>query len=256
MARSICMGLLLTMWCGVAVGQTEKDRPRLVVRLHASGDDVLNAIYKLGLIVESSFDSKEDTVAVRVCSDEPLPVALSMAKGLPFVTTVKLEKMGIPKSRIYYLRQSRGCRVRPNDYALTEYWLIPKNAEFPEFDEAAGASRLSGYQLTNADYLAKEEWFEVQELEQLTAQSYRMVLNRVLKQLKQNRSAVAIIRVPYYRLSPTVELKLRVRQTLDYLKVNGIANHRVYVRRIYSGSRQPSPNYEPKYPDIFLVSEN
>src|SRR5713226_3771734 len=103
MHRTICLALLLIMCCTMALGQTEKDKPRLLVRLHPSGDDVLNEIYKLGLVVESSFDFKEDRIAVRVCSDEPLPVALSMAKGLPFMTTVKLEKLGIPKSRIYYL---------------------------------------------------------------------------------------------------------------------------------------------------------
>jgi hypothetical protein len=256
MRKTIYWGLLLIMWCTVVVGQTEKDKPSLLARLDPRGEDVLNEIYKLGLVVKSDFDLKEDTIAVRVCSDDPLPVALSMAKGLPFVTTVKLEKLGIPKSRIYYLRQSRGCRLWPNNYALTEYWLIPRNAEFPEFDQAVGASCLSGYQLTNADSLTKEEWFEVDTLEQVTPQSYALVLDKVLKQLKQNKSAVTIVRVPYYRLSPTVELKTRLRQTLHYLKVNGISNHRVYVRRIYSGSRPPFHSDEPKYPDIFLVSEN
>lgn len=256
MRKTIFLSVLLIVWCAMAVGQTEKDKPRLLARLDARGEDVLNEIYKLGLVVEASFDFKEDAIAVRVCSDDPLPVALSMARGLPFVTTVKLEKLGIPKSRIYYLRQSRGCRMWPNNYALTEYWLIPSNAEFPEFDEAARASSISGYQLTNADSLTKGEWFEGDTLGQVTPQSYKLVLDKVLKHLKQNKSAVAIIRVPYYRLSPTVDLKTRRRQTLDYLKVNGIASHRVYVRRIYSGSRPPFRSDEPKYPDIFLVSEN
>ncbi len=256
MRKTICLGLLLIVWSTVVVGQTEKDKPRLLSRLDPRGEDVLNEIDKLELVVKSDFDLKEDTIAVRVCSDDPLPVALSMAQGLPFVTTVKLEKLGIPKSRIYYLRQSRGCRVWPNNYALTEYWLIPRNAEFPEFDEAVEASCLSGYQLTNGDSLTKEEWFEIDTLEQVTPQSYDLVLDKVLNQLKQNKSAVTIIRVPYYRLSPTAELKARLRHTLDYLKVNGIASHRVYVRRIYDGSRPPFHGDEPKYPDIFVVREN
>ena len=256
MRKTSCLALLLIVWCAMAAGQTEKDKPRLLARLNARGEDVLNEIYKLGMDVESNFDSDKDRIAIRVCSKDPLPVALSMAKGLPFATTVKLERLGIPQSRIYYLRQSRNCRTLPNNYALTEYWLIPGDADFPEFDQSAEASCLSGSQLTNADSLTKQGWLEVDKLEGVTPQSYKLVLDGVVKQLKQDKSGVVVVRVPYYGLSPTFELKSRVRQTVDYLKTSGIASHRVYVRRIYSGSRPAFHNDEPQYPDVFLISLN
>lgn len=259
MNRLICSAFLLLMFCSLGLGQNKNDRPRLLMSFGANNEDVLNAIFNLGgQLAEANFNPQEEILAVRVCSNDPLPIALAMANSAPFLTTLKLEKRGIPKSSIFYLRQNKNCKSIPNDYVSTDFWLIPKNAEFPEFVEARRASNLSGYELTHAGFLAEVDPVEVRssELEKLTPQSYNLVLKRMVDLMRKNKSAVAVIQVPYYRRSSTAELNKRVRDTLEYLKVNNIADHRIYVRKMYSGNTMASPEDEPKYPDIMVVNED
>lgn len=256
MHRLLISAILLTLFCCQAVGGSRAEQPKLLGTFDADDSDPLNMIYRVGSILQPNFDVHEDRFAVRVCSDDSLPVALAMASGLPFVTTLKLEKLGIPKSRMYYLRYSKNCQARVLDYALTEYWLIPKDAEFPPFDESTRASNLSGKKLTVAGTLGKEEPFEVGEVQLLTPDSYRGVLETVVRQLKENRTALVVIQVHYYKRSRTLELKSRVRETEKYLRSNGIAGHRIHVKRIYSGISPASDQYEPKYPDIVIVGED
>lgn len=49
------------------------------------GDDLLNTLYTLSLEVQGNFDTKEDNSAIRVCSNDPLPLALPLASGDIFV---------------------------------------------------------------------------------------------------------------------------------------------------------------------------
>jgi hypothetical protein len=223
-----------------------------------NNEDVLNAIFNLGgQLVEEKFNPQEDILAVRVCSNDPLPVALAMANAAPFLAALKLEKRGIPKSSIYYLR-NRNCKPVLNNYVSTDFWLVPKNAEFPEYIEVRRASNLSAYELTRAGALADNPPVEVRsyELNKLTPQSYKDVLQRMVDLMKANKGAVAVIQVPYYKRSSAPELNKRVDDTLEYLKANGILTHRIYIRKIYSGVTAPSPEDVPKYPDIMVVSED
>lgn len=256
MRNLIKSAVLVILIYSLGFGQPRMDEARLLGTFGPNDSDVLNLLYKLGLALKPIFDSKEDYFVVRVCSNEPMPVALALGSGAPFLTTLRLEKIGISKSRIFYLRQNRGCKISPNNTAVTDYWFIPKGAEFPDFLEARRASNLAGYQLTHADNLEKGDRAEVGEVEHLTPQSYRIVLDEVIKLLANNKSAVAIIQVPYYRRSITDELNKRVIETQRHLKANGIANYRLYIRKIYQGATIPHGIDTPKYPDIFVVSEN
>ena len=217
------------------------------------GDDLLNTLYKLSLEVQGSFDPKEDNFAIRVCSNDPLPLALPLASGDPFLTTIKLEKAGVPKARIYYLRQNKNCSLAANGYAPTEYWLVPKGAQFPDHVEARSASNLLGYQFTHHDQLEKGDRHEIDEIQTLTPKSYAEVLEKVVALLKENKNAIAVIQVFYYTRSPSAELNKRVNETRRYLTSNGIAQYRIHTKRMNWGPYSSSPE---KYPDIFVVIEN
>jgi hypothetical protein len=257
MRVAICSLILSLALCAPHAAQTDGARPRLLRAFDASGGDVLNGIYKLGLELGPTFRPGGDAVAIRVCSADPMPVALAAAKGDPFQTTLKLSKVGIPKASMYYLRQERNCPLVRDNYARTEYWLVPADAGLPEFAEARRASALSGYQLTRADYLLPEEVLEVSEkgLDKLTPQSYSAVLERVAGLLRDNKSAVVVLQVPYYRSTPTPELTRRVAATRAFLSGRQVAAHRIYVKRIYAADRA-TPEDKALYPDITVVAEN
>jgi hypothetical protein len=239
-------------------GQINRGANRLLASFDSKSDDVLNGIYNLGAILESTFVAQEETLAVRVCSTDPLPVALATAKGAPFLATINFEKLGIPKSQIYYLRQDRNCTFAVNDYVLTEYWVVYKGNELPEFIEALRATSLSGHELTRANFLLGEDRSEVRspKIEKLNPASYSGVLDKVVNLMKEDRSALTVIAVPYYKYSPLIELNRRTREMQLFLKTNGVAGHRIFIKKIYSGQWLPSSKDSPQYPDITIVTKD
>jgi len=66
--------------------QTGTAQARLLAETR-DGDDLLNILYKLSLEVQGSFNPSEDDFAIRVCSNEPMSLALPLASGEPFLTT-------------------------------------------------------------------------------------------------------------------------------------------------------------------------
>ncbi|HKV33768.1 MAG TPA: hypothetical protein VJP89_05595 [Pyrinomonadaceae bacterium] len=227
-------------------------QPRLLAATR-DGDDLLNLLYNLSLEVQGSFDPKDDNFAIRVCSNDPLPLALPLASGDPFLTTIKLEKAGVPKARIYYLRQNKSCSLAANGYAPTEYWLVPKGAQFPDHVEARSATNLLGFQFTHHDQLEKGDRHEIDEIQNLTPKSYAEVLEKVVALLKEHTNARAVIQGFYYTHAPSAELNKRVTETQRYLTSNGIAQYRIHTKRMNWGPRSSAPE---KYPNIFVVIEN
>ncbi|MFL6253576.1 MAG: hypothetical protein ACJ74T_01000 [Pyrinomonadaceae bacterium] len=258
MRVAICLLVLSLVLCAPQAAQTNNAQPQLLRAFDASGGDVLNGIYKLGLELGATFHPEGDAFAIRVCSADPLPVALATAMGDPFQTTLKLSKGGIPMASMYYLRQSENCPLVRDNYARTEYWYVPEAAGLPEFAEARRASTLSGYQLTRAGYLLPEEIPEVSEkgLEKLTPQSYAAVLEKAAGLLRDHKSAVVVLQVPYFGKTPTPELNRRVAETRAYLSGRRVAAHRIYVKRLYAADRVLEPADVPLYPDITVVAEN
>lgn len=232
------------------------EKATLLGSFDVNAEDLLNEIDKAGMKVEKTFNSQSDILAVRVCSNEPLPIALALSAGAAFVTTSRLQGFGIPKSNMYYLRYNN-CRVRSHNYGATEYWFVPKNAEFPAFVEARRVSHISGYEMTHAGFVGTREPFDPRsaQSEKLNPELYEQTLQRISKLLKDNKGAVTIIILPQYKLAPTAELNKRVGYTLNYLTQRGVARHRILIKKIYPGYVIESGN-EPRYPDISVVVEN
>lgn len=226
-------------------------KARILSAFDNQGGDLLNLLYKIGLEVQGSFDPKQDTFAIRVCSNEPLRIALPLAAGAPFLTTIKLEKLGVPKSRIYYLRQNKSCALSVNGFALTEYWWVPQGAEFPEHVEARSADNLVGTQFTHRGGVEKGDRTEVGETEWLTPKSYAAILEQVVALLKEHKNAITVIEAPYRRSSSS-ELKKRLAETESYLKRNGISSYRIQTKRMPWGFQDP----RDQYPNLFVVIEN
>lgn len=233
-------------------------KARMLSAFDNEGGDLLNMLYKIGLEVQGSFDPAADTFAIRVCSNEPLRIALPMAAGDPFLAATKLEKLGVPKSRIYYLRQNRNCAIPKNGHALTEYWWVPKGAEFPEHLEARSAANLLGYQFTNWAQVEKGDGDRDEvddQIETLTPKAYAAILDKVVALLKEHKNAVTVIEVRSYAHASSAELKKRLTETQSYLRRNGIASYRIHTRRFYWGPTSFDRESDA-YPNIFVVIEN
>lgn len=256
MSRMLIVLVLILSWSiSPAKSQKPTNAPqaRLLAAMGNEGGDLLNMLYKIGLEVQASFDPKEDTFVIRVCANDPLPTALPLSAGAPFLTTIKLEKAGVPKSRIYYLRQNKRCVIPKDGYALTEYWLVPRGAEFPEHVEARSAANLMGQQFTHRDGVEKGDRLEIEEREHLTPKSYAAIQERIVALLKENRNAIVVFEIHEYKGFSTPEINKTLAETQSYLRRNGVSPYRIHTRRIHWGPYSTDPE---KYPDIFVVIEN
>jgi hypothetical protein len=250
--------LLFTLSFGKPLATTDTPKARILSAIDNQGGDLLNMLYNIGSEIQGAFDPAADTFAIRVCSNEPLRIALPLAAGDPFLTTTKLEKLGVPKSRIYYLRQNRNCAIPKNGYALTEYWWIPKGAEFPEHLEARSAANLVGHQFTNWGQVEKGDGdrHEVDDqIETLTPKSYAAILEKVVAQLKEHKNAITVIEVRSYARASSNDLKKRLTETQSYFSRNGISPYRIHTKQLYWGPKSRDLKSD-QYPNIFVVIEN
>lgn len=216
------------------------------------------------------FKPDEDFLAVAVCSSDPLPVALELAAGSPIFITEKLRREGVYKydseigattdlwsyvseNQIIFLRQNKKCPLVKDKYLYTEYTIVRPNNEFPEFVEARNASEIADFNIIYDD-----NYYETGEFEkgkELTPDVYKTALATLVKFMKERRTAIAVITIPFYGRYPSKIISRRVLEAQKSLKESGIGNHRVFVRKISRGIDSSMNESNNKYPNITVVYE-
>ena len=129
----LIIGLLLPS--GVSLGQVGKPAAVQVRRCERTGsgfDAITEANYELTRIAAKP----DDVAVVRVCSREPMPLALSIAAMNPFTVARALNQgYNFALERILFLR-SEDCLGPDSAVAATELWAVPKGAALPTFVES------------------------------------------------------------------------------------------------------------------------
>ena len=230
------------------------------------------------------FNREEDLLVAVVCSTDPLPVSLAIANGIPVNFAIKMETEGnrysipydepdisksfIPRSKILFLRQNKNCGFLKNKWVGVNYWIVPKRNELPSFVEARTSSDFSEYVLTDfydVFYNSPEDKVyraifkpgEEEKQIKLTPEIYKTALNKLVDSLKQNRTAIAVIQIPYSGKSPNKKILSNVLLTQTFLKKNGIGSHRIFVKRIhFEDYGSPNDDSTSKYPNITIVFQD
>jgi hypothetical protein len=183
----------------------------------------------------------DDTVAVRFCSKEPLPVALSTsAADYAYVITILQGSYGYTPERILFLR-AEDCIGSDKVIAATEFWVIP-----------GGAARPASVELINSNQ-ARIDPLGMKGL-MGSGRSYRAALKGLATKLHANSGAVGVI-VGYYYKRPSLVMKRRLRDVQKILLRSGLPPERYFVRLApWTGERSVNPpEPEPKYPNLFVV---
>lgn len=181
-------------------------------------------------------------VAVRVCSQKRLPVALSIAAADPFtVSTILKADYGYTLERIVFLR-SADCLGSNPKIAATELWAVPKGAALPASVESVKASQ------------ARSEPVGKQGLSAEGARDYRAAVQELTAQLNAKPHATGVV-LGYYYNRPTPTMERRLREVRRLLERSGLPQERYCVRlAAWTGERLVDPpDPEPKYPSLFVV---
>ena len=272
--------LLIPFVCeSVLYGQTSKATPENeVIGVYDPLDgDFTEITSRIKDKLMQDFNVEDDRIAIVICSPDPLPVALAMSAGSPINFALEMEQKGnphpvgeglaegiIPRANITFLRRTRDCVFVKNKPGYSEYWIVRKGNELPEFVEAAKASNFSQYDIilgndyyeNNRDRYTFYQADLAKEAQPLTPQIYKQALAKTAEVLKQHRTAFAVINTYYYGRFPNKTVLSNIFQARNFLEKSGIGDYRIFVRRINLGNDAAANNSGNKYPDITVVFEN
>jgi hypothetical protein len=236
---AIVVGIFLS-FAILSQGQESRQAQAKLVRSPFAGGDFLHVIQEAALDLKEYASEPGDTVAVRVCSKEPMPVALSTATANPFIMLEYLEHYGFSRERILFLR-AEDCLGNNSAIAVTEFWAIPKGAAPPPSVESIKSSQ------ARLEVVRTEDTIK-------SLKSYRAALRQLIAKLRAKPEAAGVVVGSYNENpSPTLDKNLRVARRV--WEQSGLSGDRYFVRLIPpSGLRSDDPSErEPKYPDLFVV---
>lgn len=181
-------------------------------------------------------------VAVRLCSKESMPLALSIAAADPFVITASLRvDYDFTPERILFLR-SEDCLGSNPMLAATELWAVPQGAAPPASIESVRFDQVRlesiGTEASSTD----------------NARIYRAARRKLIEKLRERPNAIGVVLGYYYREASPV-MKRRLCETRNLLKQSGISANRYFVRLMpWIGERSITPSEpEPKSPSLFVI---
>lgn len=237
-----CLLLILSFWTWPVLGQG--DSRKLAHRIDryefgASHEEVKEAAYRLtGYIGE-----RDDEVAVRVCSREPMPLALATAAANPFdVAAVLVGGYAYSTKRIMFLR-SEDCLSQSSMVPPTEIWAIPKGAPLPSHVQVIASDAIHSKSLG------------VPRASIMGHPDYRSAARRLVAELKRDPTAVGIV-LGYYIDKPRPGMSRRLREVKRILERGRIEQNRFFIRLTPWNdyvSLYPR-DVEPKYPSVFLIN--
>lgn len=202
-------------------------------------------------------------LAVRVCSTDPLPIAYVNAAGLDWVIKQFNEQLdylrkqifsvNIPASRVYYLRNDKGCGSYKN-INLTEYWFISSSADFPEFIEFGKPENIAEKTLVFASQVDEEliSGKNSGNFIPLKSGEYEVFKDKLVKMLRENKTSLVLINYPTFETKQR-PIFINASKLKKFLIEAGIRSQRIFVKssKIDNFADQPqnfsSPNISILY---------
>ena len=109
---------------------------RLFMRYEGGGHEFRMSENVLSLTLTISSKDRE-TVAVRVCSKEPMLFALATAAADPFhIAELLRGGYAYPPERVIFLRSENCLSLKDQSRPATEIWAVPEGASLPPHIEA------------------------------------------------------------------------------------------------------------------------
>lgn len=199
--------------------------------IHAAGDAAIALI---------AFANKPgDKIAVRVCSKEPIPLALAIASGRPFyLASLLVENYNYAPENILFQRSDE-CSDNPL-LATTEFWAIPKGAPLPCALETIKSSEVSA-----------EEYWPQQGIDRLGI-SFEQLLNKQIEQLRAEETAIAVV-IGYYLKKPSPRLKMNLAKAGRAIAKSGLTKKKYFIRSLPWTGMIDTTDREPVFPTIIII---
>ena len=285
MKKTAISMFIFFLFCGFANGQwlnfyssdISRTKPFLISRVHYRNEDGGEQLYHTLEQAKAAFDDDaEFSLALRICSKNPLPVAFTTFnpsyQASVMVTSFSpdvLGKSGINLNKVFLLKPAKNCSGSWKN-AAAEYWLIPKNSDFPEFSEIGSIlDYCDSFKLNSAKYERKVlvESFKMGEKifasDAANENNFLTPFNEfafklnLLKLLQKNRFSFILFEYPDSgRLKKSIFSK--AVQLKQFLVKNNIRSARIVVDSCATARDECDFDSKTKhsiYPNITLIQQ-
>ncbi len=240
-AMPVMIGLVIS--AGLLLGQGNTQPEAKLVKRCESGCSGSSSVMEATIDLLHYFGEPPDTVAIRVCTKEPMPVALSVAATDPIYLTRWLAQVhNYHSERVVFLR-AENCIGNNPQVAATELWAIPKSAVLPASVESVRANLVQSESIGANKNTATRG-----------ASNYRAAAQKLIAKLRVRPNAVGIV-LGYYYKRPTPIMQRRLREVRRLLEQSGLPQDR-YLVRLASWNGEygiDPPDPEPRYPSVSIV---
>jgi|SRR6267142_4832504 len=223
----VCFLLSMSVFAQEPRKPTAIPSRRLVTR-----GEMYSPLQEIYLDLEGSAGQPGDMIAMRICSTEPLSLAMFMAVVSPLGVGENIAKEGI-NGRVFFSRdrimilRSPDCSVTHPPYVPLEFWGVPKGAALPSFVESARLCQVL-FEGGPSDKPAKNQT------------AYRQSLKNVVAEARASPDAVVIV-LGEYNVRPSSSMRRALREAKSFLKQSELPQSRYFVRI------KPSAYYDPEY---------
>jgi hypothetical protein len=189
-------------------------------------------LQEIYLDLEGSAGNPGDLIAMRICSREPLSLAMFLAVVNPIGIGERIAEEGI-NGRVFFSRdrivilRSADCPVTRPPYVPLEFWGVPKGVALPPFVEAA---KLCQVHIKGVD----------SDEDVRSPSAYKASLRGILAKVREHPEDVAIV-LGEYNLRPGASMRRALREAERFFLRSGLPRNRYFVRL------RPSAHYDPEY---------
>lgn len=262
-------------WINFYDSKMNRNKPFLISNIGSNNQD--DGGEKLFHTIEQAYsafmDDHEFSLALRVCSPYPLPIVFTSPQYSPSPARIAIERFsseinGIKLERVFLLRNDKNCAYNQK-HLITEYWLVPKDSDFPEFVEIAKITDFPMYRAeTSGKYKRKsliDSFKSVGELISpehvskhisLTPSNYLVFKNNLLRLLRKDKFSFVLIEYPNHGKSRKAIFNQAVGLK-QFLTKNNIRKGRIVIKPCdLSECEFDSDNKHQIYPNITSVYQN
>ncbi len=182
---------------------------------------------------------RDDKIAVRFCSKERMPLALTTAAAAyAYVISILEGSYGFTAERVLFLR-SEDCLGPYANVTATEFWALPKGTTAPTSVESMTSNRVR---------------IETVAAKGMTTnrRAYQAALKKLKERLEKDPKAIGIVVGDYYK-TPSASMKRRLYEARQSLLRSRLPQERYFVRLAPWTGEYSLGSPEPKYPSLFVV---
>lgn len=225
----------------------DQTKPFLISSVSAKSEDGGEKLFHTLEQAYAAFrNDGEFSLALRVCSDFALPVIFTDSYYSPSYKAYLIKErfggiQGINLDKVFLLRNDKNC-IENEKFKITEFWLVPKDSDFPEFVEIAQMNDFQIYstekfgiyrrKILISSFKVDTEFISAEKSEEpvlLTLSNYPIFKNNLLGLLRKDKFSFILIEYPNYG-----KVKKNIyNQALDlktFLTKNHIRENRIFLK--------------------------